>query len=327
MIRIRRLLIPSFLIALYAASPAAAQSFLRGDANQDGAVDLSDTVSILLHLFSGAPVPECHDAADTNDSGGVDLSDAVFVVNFLFLGGPAIAAPFPECGEDTTADGLDCDSSACPQEPGNYLPPMYRLLVGDTTAERDGNRIIVRSTGIPNHPSPYFPDGDPRWEAAHAGMRLNPNRIGEQDYVFRIPANPQIAATPTATSLGPIGFAVNGVPLFNQYAAGNEPLDREIQSFDAYSGHPARQGVYHYHIEPAYLTKDDPSALIGILKDGFPIYGPLEADGSLPVDLDECNGHTHPTPEYPEGIYHYHTISTPPYIAGCYKGTPGTHTN
>ena len=75
------------------------------------------------------------------------------------------------------------------------------------------------------------------------------------------------------------------------------------------------------------ITSTSGSTLVGILLDGFPVYGPEEVDGSAPADLDECNGHIHATPEYPEGIYHYHITAVPPYICGCYRGTPGSSTN
>jgi len=35
-------------------------------------------------------------------------------------------------------------------------------------------------------------------------------------------------------------------------------------------------------------------------------------------------GHVGPTPEFPQGLYHYHIVSAPPYIAGCFRGQPGT---
>ena len=44
------------------------------------------------------------------------------------------------------------------------------------------------------------------------------------------------------------------------------------------------------------------------------------AEGS--GDLDECNGITSPTPEYPEGIYHYVLTDQFPYIPRVFKGTP-----
>ena len=39
-------------------------------------------------------------------------------------------------------------------------------------------------------------------------------------------------------------------------------------------------------------------------------------------DLDQCNGRFGPTPEYPEGIYHYYITDDYPYIPRCVFGTP-----
>ncbi len=41
-------------------------------------------------------------------------------------------------------------------------------------------------------------------------------------------------------------------------------------------------------------------------------------------DLDECNGRFGPTPEYPEGIYHYYITDDYPYVPRCVFGTPGS---
>ncbi len=38
-------------------------------------------------------------------------------------------------------------------------------------------------------------------------------------------------------------------------------------------------------------------------------------------DLDECNGRTGVTPEFPQGTYHYYITDTYPYIQRCLKGT------
>lgn len=40
----------------------------------------------------------------------------------------------------------------------------------------------------------------------------------------------------------------------------------------------------------------------------------------MPI-LDACGGHVGPTPEFPEGIYHYHmTANEVPYSIDCYHG-------
>ena len=89
-------------------------TFIRGDPNGDGEVDLSDTVFILLRLFAGEEAPSCPKAADLNDDGGIDISDPIAGLQYLFLGKLPIPAPCPTCGTDGTEDELDCpDHPAC----------------------------------------------------------------------------------------------------------------------------------------------------------------------------------------------------------------------
>lgn len=202
------------------------------------------------------------------------------------------------------------------------LPAIYAQFYG-VQVSLDGSSVVLRTTSVPDHASPYFGPGSPLYEPPQPGMQVNPNRIAAQNIVLRVPAVPEASAA-SDTPLGPMGVARNGVVLFNQYAAGRAPLDDEIRSFDRYNGHPQQTGTYHYHIEPVYLTAQGSSRLVGVLLDGFPVYGTRDADGSAPADLDACNGHTRATPDHPSGIYHYHVVSTPPYIAGCFRGRPGS---
>ena len=85
--------------------------FLRGDANADGVLDVSDPVTLLRSQFRGDAVVRCDDAADANDDRMIDLTDAIYVFNYLFRGGPPPSAPFPEPGLDVTDDDLDCEVS------------------------------------------------------------------------------------------------------------------------------------------------------------------------------------------------------------------------
>ncbi len=88
--------------------------FLRGDGNQDGAVDLSDAVQVLGYLFASKDAP-CVIALDANTDGGVDISDAVFLLNYLFSQGAPPQAPFPECGlyAVTGSSELTCSEEVC----------------------------------------------------------------------------------------------------------------------------------------------------------------------------------------------------------------------
>ncbi len=86
--------------------------FIRGDANADMRVDISDAVAVLRHLFGGAAAPPCMRSADANDDGEEDLADAVRILGYLFEHGPVLPAPYPRCGCDRTADALGCERYA-----------------------------------------------------------------------------------------------------------------------------------------------------------------------------------------------------------------------
>ena len=83
--------------------------FTRGDVNLDGALNVTDGIAILRHLFAGVPAP-CEDAADIDDSESVEITDAVRFLSYLFQGGDAPAAPFPQPGLDPDGAELGCAS-------------------------------------------------------------------------------------------------------------------------------------------------------------------------------------------------------------------------
>jgi hypothetical protein len=88
-------------------------SFIRGDLNLSGSVNLSDAVNGLSYLFQGGTLA-CLDAADHNDNGAVNIADVIGVLSYLFTGGAPPAAPFGACGPDPTPDALTCLSTNCP---------------------------------------------------------------------------------------------------------------------------------------------------------------------------------------------------------------------
>jgi hypothetical protein len=87
--------------------PPPLEGFVRGDANADYRVDISDAVQILQLLFNGIAT-DCEDALDSNDDGTLNIADAIAVLSFLFSEGPAIPLPYPSPGEDPTPDDLGC---------------------------------------------------------------------------------------------------------------------------------------------------------------------------------------------------------------------------
>jgi hypothetical protein len=90
-------------------------AFRRGDADSNGAVNITDAVRILNVLFLGLGTIACDDAADADDNGAVNITDAVRVLNVLFLGIGAIPAPGMEaCGPDPSEDPLTaCAYESC----------------------------------------------------------------------------------------------------------------------------------------------------------------------------------------------------------------------
>ncbi len=215
------------------------------------------------------------------------------------------------------------------------VPAVYSKIYGATSITNDGTYITIKTKDLPDHKSAYYPTSNALYEAysgtTFGGLNFNknPNSIIEQSTTIKIPVNPAVNATHAATPLGPIGVALNGVTFFNQYAGPSQPLTNEMVSFDKYYGHPQQSGMYHYHVEPLYLTtvKSSKSGLMGFLLDGFPVYGPQEEDGTIVTNsiLDAYHGHTHKTIDYPSGTYHYHFTTEAPYLNGSgFYGTPGT---
>jgi len=53
-------------------------SFVRGDADNDRAIDIGDATCALDNLYNGAPT-DCWDAVDVNDDGHLDIADPVYI--------------------------------------------------------------------------------------------------------------------------------------------------------------------------------------------------------------------------------------------------------
>ena len=140
------------------------------------------------------------------------------------------------------------------------------------------------------------------------------------------------AGVATAVNAGAIGVLISGSVLFGAAEiTGHRATtlkDNASYSFrsragkpitahfiDHCNGHPTPANAgnsYHYHGLSECVTamvdhKNGPSHLMGVALDGFPIYGDKDMNGQTiaPARLDACNGITSPTPEFPQGVYHY----------------------
>lgn len=229
------------------------------------------------------------------------------------------------CNKSDTVDGVDVDTTSVVQ--ANF----QNTYTNGVSVQVNGDNITISSTGLPDHPTPYWGTGHPMYESFPGTNRANMNTtMIAFNYAMTIPINPQEAVTKEQTELGAVGMALNGVPIYNDYEGAGLLEENAWGTFDASGAHPGPREDYHYHCEGDYVTIDS-SNLIGFLRDGFPIYGRKEMDGSYPDDLDDNGGHFGVTADFPDGIYHYH-VSNEVYStsglyvmkSGAYHGVKGT---
>jgi len=145
---------------------------------------------------------------------------------------------------------------------------------------------------------------------------------------WRIPLAPALAATTTSAVDGPIGIAVNGVPLFNPCKQGGCEFGdtKLLGELDICNGHAGRADDYHYHAAPVCMMADQPANHwdthpIGWALDGFAIFGYNNPDGTVATRDTVCGGNTVAHPNAPAG-YAYHVTDASPYILSCFRGTP-----
>ena len=260
-------------------------------------------------------------ASDAGDAGGCTLAASTTPTATVTNGCALLDRDTSACASARQAAGLS----------GAWLE--FSCRVDLTTVTQNGQTFVQLTTdGRPDYASNYFPPSDACY-AAYTTSFPDPNLITAQHLVALVPTTP--TAGTQAMSLGAVGFAINGVVVFDNQAAPGDDIYDEFGSFDRCQGHPQMQGVYHYHSEPYAISYDD-DRLIGVVRDGYFVYGRRDSDGSLPT-LDAAGGHTSVTPDSPSTpVYHYHVnmqtstnAKTQGQVGwflttGTYAGTPGT---
>ena len=243
---------------------------------------------------SGAPA-----GGDLGGGGGADLGGTgdtctltanTTPTSTVTNGCALLARDTSSCTAARTAQGLG----------GAWLRFSCRVTLTKKTGA-SGDYVQAASDGQPDYTSNYFPQASPCW-AAYTPAFPDPNTIGAQTIALAIPLAP--GTTNTTMGLGAVGIAVDGVSIFDNQAAPGDDIFTEAGSFDRCGGHPAPGGVYHFHGEPYAISSDDAN-LIGVLRDGYFVYGRRDADGSLPT-LDARGGHVGTTPDSATPVYHYH---------------------
>ena len=154
------------------------------------------------------------------------------------------------------------------------------------------------------------------------------------DYTHSFPLIPRPAATPIPTEPGPIGVAVNGIPIFDpstqgpvQATTGKPVSAAEAGELDTCGGHAGRGDDYHYHIAPKCLIDqlgakavEEVRRPIGFANDGYPILalGWFDPAARIEDKLDPCRGATDV-----EGRYFYNVQPEGDFaVLNCFSGTP-----
>ncbi|MBM4455961.1 MAG: YHYH protein [Verrucomicrobia bacterium] len=220
----------------------------------------------------------------------------------------------------------------------------------------EGSFRVIRANGIPNHATGRFPGpGCPNAISAQRYQFRVP--LHPQTNAAFTPIKQQAIGV----ALNGVPFDPGTAEYWKNDRNSGWHIEAigggKSLGLDQNQAHVQPSGAYHYHGVPtgllAKLGEKDP-ALIGYAADGFPIYaessgnrssyrlksgnrpggtaGPGGAyDGTYTADyeyvnglgdLDEANGRTGVTPEYPQGTYHYVATSEFPFFPRMLKGTP-----
>jgi hypothetical protein len=68
-------------------------TYIKGDADGSGSVDIADAVYLIAYIFSGGSAPQPLAISDADGSGSVDIADAVYLIGYIFSGGSAPKCP------------------------------------------------------------------------------------------------------------------------------------------------------------------------------------------------------------------------------------------
>ena len=284
--------------------------------NLNGA-EITSGISLLTHTFTGL-------TASTNYSGTIVASDGN--------------------GGSTSADYSFTTIESVPVT----LHLAFAEFSDNTNIYLSGNNVVIETSGLPNHTSPYWSNTTERSITGPMGnvittpaaatnhplfveptatsyTSMAPGNIDDFNgsYTLTVSANPSLASSSSSTGLGSIGIAVSGATIYNDEEGPNIPLEGAVGSLDYTAAHTGPQS-YHYHLETKAWSNDD-EKLIGIIADGFFLYGrKCNSTGAYPTDLDASGGHTSTTQHTSTAEHHYH-IQNELYLNQYYILFPGDY--
>ena len=164
-----------------------------------------------------------------------------------------------------------------------------------------GDRVM-ESNGIPDHF--VIHDGYSMCEVTwRVSVPQRPQVMtGPCNYNWPLPGDMTCPQPSPLSRSGPIGYALNGVPIWGALLSDGSNAVEGAEQVPCY-GHASRTGMWHYHhpILGCNIAANQ-ETLLGYAIDGFAIYGPLSGSKDEVDDmLDKCNGRA-----LPDGSYRYH---------------------
>jgi hypothetical protein len=258
-------------------------------------------------------------------------------------------------GTSETCSLLSRDASSCTSArtalglSGNWLSFSCNVVLGladasknSTTSYSSAKYVTLAVENLPDYTSNYWPTtgsysftangytvtgNDSDLYVAFTVPFNDPNKIGARSATMYVPITPaQAAAKSQIMSMGTVGMALNGVFIYDSVAGNTDNIFSEGGSFDQCGGHPDTSSSYHYHSEPYSISYDD-NKLIGVMMDGFFVYGRKDYAGTYPgsianyesagntSDIYVYGGHVGSDPIANTGsTFHYHLTEW----KGCY---------
>lgn len=214
------------------------------------------------------------------------------------------------------AHSIDKEITDCRCSAACYTDEVSRLSCGST--------VSMRANGLPDTSHPVM-----------TGITASNQQFPvPHDYTHSFPKTPRASGSPVYTEPGPVGVAVNGIPIFDpstqgpEQAATGKPVSAAAAGeLDSCGGHAGRGDDYHYHIAPKCLIDElGKTAIeqdlrpIGFASDGFPIMaiGWFDRTARIEGKLDACRGATDAS-----GAYFYNVEPGGDYaVLNCFTGTP-----
>lgn len=242
-------------------------------------------------------------------------------------------------------------------EEGDFQTSAGGLPASRVEIREEGDQRIIRANGLPNHATGQFPcRGNPNAIQAQNYLFRMPLRP-VTNAVFT-----PLERQPIGVAVNGVVFDPGTAEYWNHDRSSGWRMEgivggKGTLGMDQNLAHVQPNGAYHYHGIPAGLVEKvagEGRKLIGYAADGFPIYsqGPDDRpsyrlksgkrpggsegpggsyDGTYTQDyefipgagtLDEGNGRTGGTAEYPEGTYFYVATEAFPFYPRMVKGTP-----